>query len=448
MPFAQGAEILRTFRGLTQPAGKFKAKSEVIDLLHWLDFLPKGSEMPLPHELENQIALLDLAARFSRVFQLPLPHAPEAFFFGGEISHGDFGLEAFSNQIIGVGGAGLNFQQAFSSCIGEAAEYLSFVDYGDGKLTQKSGHSEPGISNTLAAWISGGLGNADWEPAVQTKWVHLQQLGGGKHKLSLPAELCLRQPCPSDIAPRLCESTGCAAGVTHEQATFSGLMEVIERDAIALWWYGGNQAAMANECVYFSDTFWQTAKHIRKKSDRKYWLLDITSDLKIPVIACLSSKPDGRVVIAGFAAHVDYQIAAEKAFIEMCQMELAQELAILKQQQSGNRHLNAQDLIWLARHRQLSTSRYSQFEPQHEAIPETCNHPAGYLQAGLVQLKAAGMAAYVLDLTRHQIAIEAVRVVVPHLQSADPTWLTARLKNAALENNIDLEKPRSEAAPV
>jgi len=400
MPFAQGAEILRTFRGLTQPAGKLKAKSEVIDLLHWLDFLPTGGEMPLPDELENQIALLDLAAKFNRVFQLPLPHAPEAFFFGGEISHGDFGLEAFSNQIVGVGGAGLSFQQAFSSCVGEAAEYLSFVDYGDGKLTEKLDHSKPDISNTLAAWISDGLGNRDWEPTTQKEWVHLQQLNGGKNMLSLPAELCLRQPFPSDIAPRLCESTGCAAGVTHEQATFSGLMEVVERDAIALWWHGGNQAAMANENVYLSATFRQTAKHIRKKSARKYWLLDITSDLKIPVIACLSSKPDGSVVIAGFSAHVDFQKAAKKAFIEMCQMELAQELAILKQQQNGDQQLNAQDRIWLARNQQLSVSRHRQFEPQHEAVPETSSYPSGYLQAGFERLKKAGIAAYVLDLTR------------------------------------------------
>jgi YcaO cyclodehydratase, ATP-ad Mg2+-binding len=43
------------------------------------------------------------------------------------------------------------------------------------------------------------------------------------------------------VAPPLKLSTGCAAGVTVAAATLRALLELIERDAVALWWRGGRR---------------------------------------------------------------------------------------------------------------------------------------------------------------------------------------------------------------
>ena len=54
--------------------------------------------------------------------------------------------------------------------------------------------------------------------------------------------ICRRRSATTDTAARIplfarADSNGCAAGSVLEEAVLQGLLELIERDAVALWWY-------------------------------------------------------------------------------------------------------------------------------------------------------------------------------------------------------------------
>ena len=431
---------------MTTPKGSFRAKREVVELLRALNYLPAGGMMLSQQELENAIALLSLAAKFDRFFQLPVTQAKGMWFFGGEISHSSFGLNDFPSRPVGIGGCGLTFQQAFASCIGEAGEYLSGVEYPDDELVFYGKPDLGPLCKKTIDWIAQNMGNSDWQPEAHEKWLCLKQLGSNE-ELHLPAELVLRQPGTCRIAPLLSDSTGCAAGRNLDDAVFSGLMEVVERDAVALWWYGGNRAKTAEKDLLFTTEFAKTATKLRNRSKRKFWLLDVSSDLNIPTIACISSTSDGREAVAGFSAHLDFQIAAQKAFCEMCQMELAQELSVMKLQQDKN-NLNAQDHVWLERKENLSVSGCKQLQATGPSRLCRVDQGEAGLGKALEVLREAGFSAYFTDLTRRHIGIAAARVVVPGLQASDPARCSQRLKSVALDNKINPDNLSENITPI
>jgi len=83
--------------------------------------------------VDNRSQLLALAARCRDRFQLPLPHTPGAFAYGAMADPKDFGIDGPG---AGTGGRGLTLQHAFESCMGETAEYLSFLRHQDDPLVQ------------------------------------------------------------------------------------------------------------------------------------------------------------------------------------------------------------------------------------------------------------------------------------------------------------------------
>lgn len=116
------------------------------------------------------------------------------------------------------------------------------------------------------------------------------------------------------------DSNGNAAGNCLEEAVLQGLMELIERDAVALWWYN----MIPKPCVDLDQIedpligqFLETFTAI----GRKAWVLDLTSNLKVPVFAAFSSQLGGESnrPIFGFGAHLDPKTAFTRALSEMTQ---------------------------------------------------------------------------------------------------------------------------------
>ncbi|MEO1067453.1 MAG: YcaO-like family protein, partial [Pseudomonadota bacterium] len=300
-------------------------------------------------QLQNRFALLSLASKFDRAFQLPLPHAPGAVFFGGMVVSSDCIEDGLSDQVFSVGGRGKTFSTAFESCMGEAAECLSFIRSPKGL---KVGDRGSVAHEAYRQWAFDGIG-ASLDAPEATRWVEATSLGDLSPCL-FPAELVYRLPACERIGTRAAESTGVAAGVTRDDAILAALLEVIERDAAALWWYGGCEPGLVPQRFLEQSGFESFASEVRKDSRRSFWLLDITTDVGVPVIAALSAEPDGTGVVAGFSASVDIMSAMESAFLEMCQMELAQALSLQKLQQDGPEALSPQDRAWIDKHEKLS----------------------------------------------------------------------------------------------
>lgn len=121
------------------------------------------------------------------------------------------------------------------------------------------------------------------------------------------------------------DSTGCAAGADLEGAFAAGLRECVERDAVALWWHGRRAAgALALELIDASQPrlYWWLHQRARRTV-----LLDLTSDIGLPVVAAVSSDAGGGQVATGTAARPILAEAALAAVTEMVQTEVSMDFA-------------------------------------------------------------------------------------------------------------------------
>lgn len=120
-----------------------------------------------------------------------------------------------------------------------------------------------------------------------------------------------RQFCPGD-------SNGLAGGNCLEEAVLQGLLELVERDAVALWWYNRLQRPRVSIGA-LEDPWCIEIERQYRSAGRILWALDLTHDLGIPVAAAISAK-GGREIVFGFGAHLDRRIAVRRALTEASQM--------------------------------------------------------------------------------------------------------------------------------
>jgi ribosomal protein S12 methylthiotransferase accessory factor len=116
------------------------------------------------------------------------------------------------------------------------------------------------------------------------------------------------------------DSNGCAAGNTLQEAIVQGFLELVERDAYAIWWYNRLQRAEL-DLSQFDDSYVQDLRAQLGDQGRKLWVLDITSDLGVPTyVAILHWMQNGHENIEfGSGAHFDSRIALLRTLTELNQ---------------------------------------------------------------------------------------------------------------------------------
>lgn len=120
-------------------------------------------------------------------------------------------------------------------------------------------------------------------------------------------------------AERFCNllSSGWAAHPTLEQAILSGLLELIERDAIAIAWL--QQLCLPQ--IHDTDITELSRTIIRRAHEQfvETFLLNATTDLRVPTVWCVQrARYDDRArVITSAAAAPTIALAAEKALLEI-----------------------------------------------------------------------------------------------------------------------------------
>lgn len=343
----------------------------------------------------NQAALLAAAATLPRLFQLRAAAAPGLFVFGAEIHQ--------AGQTRGVSGTGATLAEAFQSCVGEAVELQAqFPGTQSWRRAPFASLAPPGL---LAAQI--GL-----PPRAACDWLEATCLTNGIPSL-LPVDLCLRRPEDQrDFTAPFPLSIGCAAGPNAETATLRAVLEVIERDALALWWRGGRRGhALSAESPATREAAALLASLRQGNATRRAWLLDITTDLGVPCIAALSCRADGRGLACGTAARLTQAQAARAAVMEMCQMELAGELVAAKRAQGGT--LNPRDRAHLRRETKLRADDCGLLHPLPPRAPPVAPNTLATL---LTRLASLGLHAHAVTLTLAENPIPVIRVLVPGLE--------------------------------
>tara|TARA_R110002126_G_scaffold291767_1_gene457322 strand:+ start:139460 stop:140845 length:1386 start_codon:yes stop_codon:yes gene_type:complete len=383
-------------------------------------------------DLGNIRVILQLASRLERLFELPHPDAVGATFWGGLVSAHAVPKDRHDNHLVGVGGRGVTPRQAFESCIGEAAEFLSFIERENEPLIEPS-TPVSGLSESNLSWSLAGIGMSSTTPIENLDWIEATSMRDGR-KVYFPSKLVLRDSSAQKASKYQAGSAGVSAGPTIDRAIASGLMEVLERDAISLWWYGGKAARRIPDDFIQSTGIAQFTDLVRPKTDRCHWFLDLTTDIGVASVAAISSLAGGTAVVAGFSSRPDIKEAMKSAFLEMCQMELAQEIALYKQQ--TKQKLSGQDLLWIQRADELTIDRFPRLLGEQHDAPQNLIGKDGSIAALTKQLANFGFEPFFVNLTRDDVRLPVVKVLVPGLQTTKIDWLTKRLGQVMKKNNI------------
>jgi ribosomal protein S12 methylthiotransferase accessory factor len=369
----------------------------------------------------NRSALLRLAARMARTFRIASPSAPGLACFGAQLRG--------EGWVLNASGAGLTLAAAFQACMGEAAEFLSQLERpGDitctSPLAGVAGRTVAGECEELAARLRA-AGLAEDAPL---DWVAGQDLSNGAAVL-LPADLVLRRApgralLPVDGRPSL----GCGAGPTIEAARRHGLLEVLERDAAALWWRGGMRGqALPLEPAVLGGPMHQLAALRGGVTERATWLLDITADTRTPCVAALSCDADGFGLACGIAARSALPAAAEAALRELCQMELSGSIIASRLRARGPQGLTEADHDALARLTQVDTRDATLLHPLPQPRPLVHAPSPDFLPYALAQ---QGYGVGAATLTRADIGIPVAVIRVPGLEREPGEAAFARLRRA------------------
>jgi ribosomal protein S12 methylthiotransferase accessory factor len=424
------------------------------DARHVLEALGYATATKLPArdgkldpERMHRARLLKAASRFARLFELAAPDAPGLICFGAELDPAMADPMHQGSPLVGVSGVGLSLQEAFQGCVGEGVEYLSQLQTAGDRLLPSSAKDQVAkttgaTSQFLNTWSSYRL-SREAEPC----WYRATRLTDGSDVL-LPADLCLRRPagqCEVDLPFML--GTGSAAGTSWDAAALHGLLELIERDGASLWWRGGKRGRTIpprHEASLMADDLLVQLR-ANASTQRRSWLLDITTDLAVPCVAAVSCRPDGLGFAFGLAARPSLKAAVRSAVLEMCQIELAQSVAETKRRERGEAALNERDRVHLRRSTLINCDRCLLLQPEqprteqdfteqdfrerdfreHLAIAMT--DPRSVLQLIVRRLEEFGIEILGLDLTRPHLAIPAARMIAPGLQLEPSKIVTARL---------------------
>jgi ribosomal protein S12 methylthiotransferase accessory factor len=159
---------------------------------------------------------------------------------------------------------------------------------------------------------------------------HRGSLGVMWYPIFLSDPRYFRRPLPGDsVAPyrgllRYCSSHGTAAGVDRDEAVFHGLCELIEHDglshALLRWFVAGAPEVDLVDPDDLPEDLRALHQTAQEAAGRPVHLVDVTSDLGVPVYLAVA-EPDGdRAAPSGTGAAPLAAYAAERALSELVQV--------------------------------------------------------------------------------------------------------------------------------
>jgi len=227
-------------------------------------------------------------------------------------------------------------------------------------------------------------------------------------------------------------TNGLAGGNELEEAIFHGLAEVIERDAWSLVEItrntGPNVKIDGGEIRNLIDKF--------LNAEVSVLIRDITSDIGVPTFAAVSDDDrlkDPALLTIGMGTHTNASVAIKRAITEVAQSRLTQihgarniGAATDMKKIMGYEWVRKQNKHWfeIAEDEEFDTVKSSSVDT--DDFLEDIKHV-------MARLKAAGLErVIVVDLTREEIGVPVVRVVVPGLEmyGVDGDRIGRRCRNA------------------
>jgi oxazoline/thiazoline synthase len=258
-----------------------------------------------------------------------------------------------------------------------------------------------------------------FDETLETDWSPLWSLTHNRQRY-LPTAYCYYGH-PDFKTAKWCspDSNGSAAGNCLEEAIFQGAMELIERDAVAVWWYNRLQQPGV-DITSFHMPYVDALVDYYASINRDIWVLDLTHDLGVCTLACISRRNDQETedIILGFGTHFDPKIALLRAMTEVNQFLPSVSLKNndgttrylfgdeLAKQWWGTAQIGTLDYLTPSEHQAKTFSDFD--NPSTQDVLTDVEHLVGVFRDNDMEM-------LVLDQTRPDIGLNVVKVVVPEL---------------------------------
>jgi ribosomal protein S12 methylthiotransferase accessory factor len=281
-------------------------------------------------------------------------------------------------------------EEALARCAGEAAEVRAQLQ----KPVVAELPPDPGID---AVWC-----RVDVGPKIAARNL-TTGLTVGVPAAAVHLDATIAAFLRPDAPPR---SLGLAAGPEREDAIVAGLLELVERDAAARWWYDG-EAARLPDAVEAGDVgAWLRPMRSGAPEPRRTTQLLLLPAV-LPVACALSFDADGAGLAMGFKAAADVEGALLGAAVELLQMEIALAMA---------RHRDALGTATPGDRSHLARAQIRRDDhPAFRLLPPTPRVPSASDVISRVQ--EAGHEVTVAELGGAPDGIAVVKVFVPTLRT-------------------------------
>jgi len=212
-------------------------------------------------------------------------------------------------------------------------------------------------------------------------------------------------------------TSGLASGNEMEEAIFHGLAEVIERDAWAIVEAARNTGPLIDGV---DDDLPKSLLDKFATAEVDVYLRDITSDIGVPTCAAVADDVrlrDPTLLTTGMGTHTCASVAVLRALTEVAQSRLTQ----IHGAREDTTLADFRKQIGYERTKRLNSHWFEACEKKDYCEMESFDSDDFLLDIKymLHKLEEAGLdRAVVVDLTREEIGIPVVRVIVPGLEIA------------------------------
>ncbi|MBU7584324.1 MAG: YcaO-like family protein [Nostoc sp. TH1S01] len=326
-------------------------------------------------------------------------------------------------------GRGMTDEQAIFGAVGEAVERYcgSIVDERKLIVSSYADLNHPAVSPPSFFSFSDNqysdpnFSFPAFDETTQTSWITAVSLTSNQQVL-VPAFMVYfdwDSNQPGDyILP--VTSNGMASGPTVDFAAYSGLCELVERDAFIITWLNRLPAPR----IYFAHRPGIETEILRHYARFGIELVTfyLTTDINIPVVMAMLIDRSGRspAVSTGLGCHLDGSTALRKAIFEVCQARFGD---IERKVNGAGSHLHKyEDVQHLDDHSAFfyKTTRLGELEFlfDHENyltvedLPTyTSSIEVEKLQTVITKLHSVGAEPYLVDITTADVAPLGFRVV-------------------------------------
>jgi len=243
------------------------------------------------------------------------------------------------------------------------------------------------------------------------------------------------------------DSNGCSAGNSVEEAILQGFLELVERDSVGIWWFNRLRRPQVS-LESFGEPVFERIQSFFLSLNRDLAVLDITFDLGIPTFAAVSRRVDQERedLIVGFGAHLDAKVAISRALAE-----LGQFLPIVPSPSDENAVYRTKDAAMLDWLKTARLRKQTYLVPDEATTIRTREDYSAIVSDDLRDdvlwckqlIEDKNMEMLVLDLTRPDIGLNVVKVIVPGMRHFWNRFAPGRLYDLPVEMGL-LDTPRKE----